>query len=398
MKGLFKMVAPATLAMLCPWAAAAQGAADQVASLQSVLDQLYADMMPLCGQLVGVGRGIAGFAALWYIAARVWRHLANAEAVDMYPLLRPFGLGLCILLFPQVIALMNGVLSPMVTGTAAMMTRSNESIAYLLEKKEAAMKETNLWQMYGDGGNYEKWYQYAHRDEDASGWWDGLTNSLEFEMSKLSYNFRYAIKQWLAEILHLLFEAVALCINTLRTFFLIVLAVVGPIVFGLSVFDGFQNTLTIWLARYVNVFLWLPVANIFGSILARIQENMLQLDIDQIEQSGDTAFSTMDTAYLIFMVIGIVGYLYVPTMTNHIVNVAGDNKLLTKVTSLGKQAVSVASNQIGAITQVADAAAIGAMRYMTGGGSSQAKHDIGGNGSGKGNYMHDKLSGKNETS
>ena len=51
-----------------------------------------------------------------------------------------------------------------------------------------------------------------------------------------------------------------LCINTLRTFSLIVLAILGPLVFGLAVFDGFGHTLTVWLARYINVFLWLPVA------------------------------------------------------------------------------------------------------------------------------------------
>jgi len=46
--------------------------ADSVKSLHSVLEQLYDEMIPMCGQLIGVGRAIAGFAALWYIAYRVW--------------------------------------------------------------------------------------------------------------------------------------------------------------------------------------------------------------------------------------------------------------------------------------------------------------------------------------
>ena len=40
------------------------GIADNIHGLQSVLDQLYSEMLPLCSQLIGVGRGIAGFAAL----------------------------------------------------------------------------------------------------------------------------------------------------------------------------------------------------------------------------------------------------------------------------------------------------------------------------------------------
>lgn len=64
---------------------------NEFAGMQLVLEQLYEQMLPLCGQLIGIGQGLAGFGALWYIAARVWKHLAAAEPIDFYPLLRPFG-------------------------------------------------------------------------------------------------------------------------------------------------------------------------------------------------------------------------------------------------------------------------------------------------------------------
>lgn len=38
------------------------------------------------------------------------------------------------------------------------------------------------------------------------------------------------------------------------TFYMIVLAILGPLVFGIAVFDGFQHTLTVWIARYLNIF------------------------------------------------------------------------------------------------------------------------------------------------
>jgi len=58
----------------------------------------------------------------------------------------------------------------------------------------------------------------------------------------------------MSEVLQVVFEAAALCINTIRTFYLIVLAILGPLVLGLSVFDGFQHILNTWLAKYINVF------------------------------------------------------------------------------------------------------------------------------------------------
>lgn len=138
----------------------------------------------------------------------------------------------------------------------------------------------------------------------------------------------------MSEVLQVLFQAAALCINTLRTFQLIILAILGPLVFGIAVFDGFQHTLTVWMARYINVFLWLPVANIFGAVIGKIQEKMLQLDIQQVQDYGDTFFSSTDVAYLIFMIIGIVGYFTVPSVANYIVHAGGGNTLLYKVSTL----------------------------------------------------------------
>lgn len=59
-------------------------------NLHTILRSLYSEMMPLCSNMAGVAKGIAGLGALFYVAVRVWQSLARAEAIDVYPLLRPF--------------------------------------------------------------------------------------------------------------------------------------------------------------------------------------------------------------------------------------------------------------------------------------------------------------------
>jgi conjugative transposon TraJ protein len=213
-------------------------------------------------------------------------------------------------------------------------------------------------------------------------------------MAKASYSFRNSVKQWMSEILQVVYEAAALCINTLRTFYLIVLAILGPIVFGLSVFDGLQHTLTVWIARYINVFLWLPIANIFGSIIGKIQENMLRIDIQQVIKYGDTFFSSTDTAYLIFLVIGIIGYFTVPSVANYVVQAGGGNALAHKVTTLFSSsstmaASAAASGSVLAASSAYDAGAAGAgLLKEKFGHYSVYSHQRDGSG-----YMEDKLSG-----
>ena len=83
---------------------------------------------PMCGDMIGVAKGIAGLGALFYVALRVWQTLARAEPIDVYPLLRPFALGLCILFFPMVLETINGVLSPVVQGTHKMLEKQTFSM------------------------------------------------------------------------------------------------------------------------------------------------------------------------------------------------------------------------------------------------------------------------------
>ena len=388
------------LIVLMPGLTYAQDMAGQISGMQAELDKVYDQMLPLCSRLIGVARGIAGFAALWYIASRVWRQIASAQPIDFYPLLRPFALGLAIIAFPAVIALMNGVLQPTVSATGVMVSDSNKAIAVLLKQKEEAVKRSSHWQMYvgEDGsGDREKWYKYTHpKDPEGKGegFWEGIGNDMKFWAEKQSYTFRNSIKQWLSQVLEVLYAAAALCINTVRIFFLIVLAILGPLVLGFAVFDGFQHTLTVWLARYVNVFLWLPIANIFGSILGKIQENMLKLDISQIGQQGDTFFSNTDVAYLVFLVIGIVGYFSVPNVANYVVHAGGGNSMLERVNTIVSNTGSAARG--AAVTGGSMAAdALGdAYRNIRQGFSGAGNSDYFPEKSAGSQHQHDKLSGK----
>jgi conjugative transposon TraJ protein len=375
--------------LLLPVLAVAQDAGGGVAGLHVVLKQIYGEMIPLCGRLMGVGRGIAGFAAVWYIGSRVWRHIARAEPVDVYPLFRPFVLGFCIMIFPSVLAMINGVMRPTVTATAAMVKGSDDAVALLLKEKQQALKQTDGWQMYvgpTGSGDQDRWYKYTHDGSETSspGLLGGIGDDLRFALDKAAYNFRNSIKEWMSELLQVLFEAASLCIDTLRTFQLIVLAILGPLVFGLAVFDGFGHTLTAWLARYINIFLWLPVANIFGSIIGRIQQKMLEIDIAQLHAQGQTYFSPTDTAYLVFLIIGIVGYFAVPSVANYIVHGGGLSALHYRSTALFYRSSHVT---VSKVTQGAGLAAeaMAGTRAASGGHSSAV--------SGVSAYMEERLRG-----
>ncbi|WP_130855663.1 conjugative transposon protein TraJ [Olivibacter jilunii] len=377
--------------ILSPLLVFAQPAMEKINSLHGVLDSLYEEMIPMCSDLINIGRAIGAFGALFYIGSRVWRHIANSEPIDFYPLFRPFVLGFCISFYPLTLGLLRGILEPTVEATAGMVKDSDKAVKVLLKQKEEAILKSDAWQMYvgqNNMGDRDKWLRYTLDIGDdeplpSEGMLDRLGNNIKFAFAKASYNVRNSIKEVLSEILQIIFQAAALCLNTLRTFHMIILGILGPLVFGLAIFDGMQQSLTAWLAKYINVYLWLPVCNIFGAIIGKIQEKMLALDLQQIGSSGDTFFSAQDTAYLIFMLIGILGYTTVPSVAGFIVNAGGGGALMQKVTGFMVGAAGAVATQGGSLIAKGIAQATN-LDNFTGSGGFPGKVGNSGQGNGSG--------------
>lgn len=323
---ILTVILPFTVALLFPVMAEAQGVAGSIYGLHQVLENLFNEMLPLCSRMIDVGRAIAGFAALAYIAFRVWRHIARAEPIDMFPLLRPFAIGIAITFFPFFLGLMNGVLKPVVQVTAAMGGNSQKAILWHLQQEEqSAQKEPPSGAVPGQAGN-SQWQKYQQPDGQANS--QGSSSVLSDVFS--FFNLKNYIEEGVSQVVSILYAAAGLCIDTIRTFYLIILAILGPLVLGLSVFDGFQQTLSTWIARYINVYMWLPVANIFAAITGKILENMITMDQD--------FYSTV--AYIIFMLISIVGYTTVPSVSSYIIHAGGKDTLLHKVNNMTRQGAS----------------------------------------------------------
>ena len=322
-------------------------AAIEFDNLHQILRALYDEMMPLCSNMTGVAKGIAGLGALFYVAAKVWQSLARAEPIDVYPLLRPFALGLCIMFFPTfVLGTINTVLSPVVRGCNDLLqTQTFDMNEYRQQKDkleyEALMRNPETAYLASD--------EEFDRQLEELGWSPSdMITMTGMYMDRAAYDIKKSVRDWFRELLELMFQAAALIIDTLRTFFLIVLAILGPLAFAISVYDGFQSTLTQWITRYISIYLWLPVADLFSSVLARIQTLMLQRDIEELSDPNFIPDGS-NSVYIIFMIIGIVGYFTIPTVAGWIVSAGGTSGYNRNVTKAGVLAGAAAGAATGKI-------------------------------------------------
>lgn len=320
-------------------------------NLHQILRNLYEEILPLCSQMTGIAKGIAGLGALFYVAYRVWQSLSRAEPIDVYPLLRPFVIGFCIMFFPTVVlGTINNVLSPIVTGTNGILQTQTLDMNRYREQKDRleleAMKRNPETAYLVDKAEFDK------KLDDL-----GITDAPEIcgmYIDRAMYNTKRWFQELFRNLLELMFQAAALVIDTLRTFFLVVLSILGPISFAISVWDGFQATLTQWFVRYISIYLWLPVSDLFSSVLARIQVLMLQKDIEQLTDPNFIPDGS-NAVYITFLIIGIIGYFTIPTVAGWIVQAGGGagnygknvNQTASKTGSIAGGAAGAAIGNIG---------------------------------------------------
>uniref|UniRef100_UPI0011C79C90 conjugative transposon protein TraJ n=1 Tax=Barnesiella propionica TaxID=2981781 RepID=UPI0011C79C90 len=311
-------------------------------NLHQVLRNLYQDMMPLCADMIGVAKGIAGLGALFYVAYRVWQALGRAEPIDVFPLLRPFAIGLCIMFFPTIVlGTINAVMSPVVKGTHTILESQITNVEALQQKKDqleydARVREGKAWLVDDE--------VYDQKMKDLGIWDMGEIISMWGE--RKWYDIKMWFRQLIRDFFELLFNAAALTIDTLRTFFLVVLSILGPLSFALAIYDGFQSTLTAWLSRYISVYLWLPVADLFSAVLSKIQALMLEADIALLEDPTYVPDGS-NGVYIIFLIIGIIGYFSIPTVANWIIQ-AGGGSGTRGINSAAMKGAAVAGGVAGA--------------------------------------------------
>ena len=292
-------------------------------NLHQILRSLYEQMMPLCADMAGVAKGIAGLGALFYVAYRVWQSLARAEPIDVFPMLRPFAVGLCIMFFPTVVlGTINSVLSPVVQGTAKLLETQTLDMNKYREQKDRLEYEAMV-------RNPETAYLVSNEEFDKQleelGWSPSdMVTMAGMYIDRGMYKMKKGIRNFFREILELMFQAAALVIDTI------------------------QSTLTQWICRYIQVYLWLPVSDIFSTILAKIQVLMLQSDIERMQTDPNFSLDSSDGVYIVFMIIGIIGYFTIPTVAGWIIQAGGMGGYGRNVNQMAGRAGGMAGSVAGA--------------------------------------------------
>ena len=265
--------------------------------------------------LVDMARAIGGIAAFFYISKRIYEQLIADNPVSILPLLRPFALVLVITFWGPFVNLVLAPTKGLTKLSEAVYADKKHIVKQKLEDKQQAILATDLPLFY------------ENEEKEAALWDKGinllLTSYNIITGRAIQNQINFYIMDALRQVFESLFEVLVYLIAFLRTVFCVLLVIFGPLVFALSIFDGFQDNYLQWIARFVNVNLYLPIALLILSIVQEILIYVLDLEIAQINAMLIYQPKMFFVSNLIIPICGIVGMAMVPKIASWIVSASG---------------------------------------------------------------------------
>lgn len=267
--------------------------------------------------LVDLARAIGGIAAFFYISKRIYEQLIADNPVSILPLLRPFAFVLILTFWGPFVNLLLVPTKALTNLSESVYANKKHIVKEKLEEKQLAILATDMPLFY------------ENEEKEAALWDKGinllLTTYNVFSGRALSNQINFYIMDSLRQLLESLFEVLVYLIGFLRMVFCVLLVIFGPLVFALSIFDGFQDNYLQWIARFINVNLYLPIALLILAIVQEILIYVLELEIIKISAMMIYQPKMFYVSSLIVPVCGIVGMAMVPKIATWIIQASGTN-------------------------------------------------------------------------
>ena len=295
-------------------------------------------------------RAVAGVGALIYIFSRLAGQLMRSEPIDFFPYLRPFFIVMLIALAPSLCNVMDKVSMEFYNKNNARNTRLTAEIAKIEGKLDQAVKKK--WEIKGQnpevgiptntGGGILSFVSNSY---------SRFMQAIGSQIEELGDYLKAALLSLIQDILLILMQVAEACLYLISICYRLILRLAAPIVFCSAIFPGMSNALVDWFAKYINFCLMPFVASVVTTICFTINENYLNAYIANINSyiaGGGSATmdpTLMGLSYIGLLIICLVFYFQVPSLTNLFVTAGGVSMLIAGASSqLNRRAINPATS------------------------------------------------------
>jgi hypothetical protein len=310
--------------------------------LQTIYDDAVKSSASTAREIETMIRSAAGIGALLYIFSRLAGQISRNEAIDFLPYLRPFLMVILLTAAPKIC----DTLDAFGLAAAGKITGGNQLIYQRVRNQSALIREKvkEKWDKIGNDPKAYSDYYKSSREADES----GLFGDTKVEM-KVAFDGGvdkfYAmllglIQDFLLAVMHVCESLMYLISISYR----LMLRFGAPIAIVMAIFPGFTANLAEWFGKYINYALLPMVAALYGRIAFTVSDKYLlkYSGAIAVAQGGAEADNVtfLGVAYIAILIMLIIGYFQVPSMTNMLVTVGGVGAMVQGATRIGSQGTS----------------------------------------------------------
>lgn len=318
--------------------------------LQTIYSEVLKDSAGTAREIETMIRSAAGIGALLYIFSRLAGQIARNEPIDFLPYLRPFAMVILLTAAPKIC----DSLDAFGLAAANKITGGNQLIYQRVKKQSELIRDKvkEKWDKIGSDPKAYSDYYKSSREGDESGFFGDTKVEMKIAfdggVDKFYAMLLGLIQDFLLAVMHVCESLMYLISISYR----LILRFGAPIAIVMAIFPGFTSNLAEWFGKYINYALLPMVAALYGRIAFTVSDKYLlkYSGAIAITQGGAEADNVtfLGVAYIAILLMLIIGYFQVPSMTNMLVTVGGVGAMVQGPTRIGTHGTSQTVRKSGA--------------------------------------------------
>lgn len=275
-----------------------------------------------------------------YFGIKSFGMMSGDEPLEILPLLRPFALGMVIIMWPTFIAVINQP-AKAISDTAKNLLDDKIDEVNVLQQQRMALLSEVADKLIQDSAELEK-YDTGDKSTleaigiDLGGIFDTIKGYYIIILSK----FRYLAIEIIEFVLISFFQGCSYIIFFLQIIFCAILIIFGPFSFALSVLPAFKDSYITWLARYISVSLYSGIGFVIMSLSMSMLEFCLlkEIGVLQMAMADEAYFFAYITTnygganfYVVALITGGLGMLTIPIISTWIISTTGVGNAISAV-------------------------------------------------------------------
>lgn len=321
-----------------------------------LIEGLGNQISELFSSFIGISTILAGTFALIFLGIESYKMMMGEKELQVNTILRPFLIGLVIMLWPQFLGLIDAPCNALTSAGKEIFEDKVQTVNQM-QRTRAAISDSITMKIITHSAESEEVASLTS-DEEVNRLGirlDGLTDKIHQLGVYIVGKYKQLLFSFYETIIISIWQAVVYLIMFLgMIFFKAILAITGPLAFAFSLLPSWRDAWSSWISKYISVNLYGFIAYLDLAISMAIIQYGIEDDIDVLTQANleDEAL-TMFTCFasgfhnnfLPALIVSAVSLLLVPKVAEWIIPSSGTSA-----------AASSAKRNVGsAITAVAKA-------------------------------------------